>query len=227
MRAPHGALLHVALLVATKDLRAELRSRAVVQGLAFYAGLAVLLFSFAVGADSATLRGLAPGLLWLAVALASLLAVGRPFAAEREAGTLETLLLFPVPREAILLGKLLASFALMLVVAGSALAAISVLYALPFPEDVALLLVGVPLGALGVAAVGVFYGAVGANLRAREALLPMLLLPLLVPLLIATTNVTAAAFEGGGGLRWLELLAVFDAVVLASVFAVFPAVIDQ
>ena len=227
MSAPRTPFVRGAMLVAAKDLRAELRSRTAIQGVAFFAALAVMLFSFAVGADSETLRRLAPGLLWLAVALASLLAVGRSFASEREAGTLQTLLLYPVPREAILAGKLVTSFVLMLVVAIAALAFMSVLYTLPLPEGALLLVAGVPLGAVGLAAVGVFYGAVGANLRAREALMPMLLLPVLVPLLIATTEVTAAALDGGDGSRWLQLLAVFDLVVLTLVFAVFPAVIEE
>lgn len=214
------------LLIAAKDLRAESRSRTVVQGVVFYAVLAVLLFSFAIGPDEVTLRRFAPGLLWLAVSLASLLALARPFAAERDQGTLEALLLFPVAREVLFLGKLAASFVLMLAVASIATVLMLVLYGLPAPRSAAPLAAGLLLGALGLAIFGTFYGALGAQLQAREALIPMLLLPGLVPLLISATQVTAASLSGGAAGRWLMLLAAFDAVSLVLSMVVFPYLID-
>lgn len=225
-----GALrrqLRPLLLVAAKDLRAEARSRSVAQGVVFYALLAVLLFSFAVGPDAETLRRLAAGLLWLAVALASLLALGRPFAAERDQGTLEGLLLYPVARELLFLGKLLASFVLMLAVAAIALMLMVALYGLPAPVGGVALTGGLLLGALGLAVFGTFYGALSAHLQAREALVPMLLLPGLVPLLIAATQVTSASLDGGSAGRWLALLAAFDALALALSMVVFPYLIDE
>lgn len=218
--------LRAGLLVTEKDLRAEARTRTVLQGVGFYAALAALLFSFALGPDSETLRRFAPGLLWLSVALASLLAVGRSFASEREHGTLETLLLYPVPREALFLGKLAASFAVLLVVATATLALMVVLYTLPWPERPGLLLAALLLGSLGLALAGTFYGAVSAQLRSREALVPMLLLPVLVPLVIAAAQVTESALAGGSG-SWLQVLAVFDLVLLVLTLAVFPYVFEQ
>lgn len=219
--------IRASLLVAAKDIRAETRTRSVLQGVGFYAALAVLLFSFALGPDSETLRRLAPGLLWLAVALASLLAVGRSFASERETGTLEALLLYPVPREALFLGKLLASFLLLLVVAGAALALMAALFTLPEPSALWLLAAALPLGSFGLAVAGTFYGAVSAQLRAREALVPMLLLPVLVPLVIAATQVTEAAFSGESGARWLQVLAAFDALLVVLATAVFPYLFEE
>lgn len=220
-------MLRATLLVAARDLRSEARTRTVLQGVAFYAALAALLFSFALGPDTETLRRFAPGLLWLALVLTSLLAVGRSFASEREAGTLETLLLYPVAREALFLGKLLATFAVLLVVAVLALALMTALYTLPWPDDLPLLAAAVVLGSLGLALAGTFYGAVSSQLRAREALVPMLLLPVLVPLLIAATEVTDAAFAGGDGWAWLQVLAVFDVVSFAAAVAVFPYLFEE
>lgn len=220
-------MLRATLLVAARDLRSEARTRTVLQGVAFYAALAALLFSFALGPDTETLRRFAPGLLWLALVLTSLLAVGRSFASEREAGTLETLLLYPVAREALFLGKLLATFAVLLVVAMLALALMTALYTLPWPDDLPLLAAAVVLGSLGLGLAGTFYGAVSSQLRAREALVPMLLLPVLVPLLIAATEVTDAAFAGGDGWAWLQVLAVFDVVSFAAAVAVFPYLFEE
>ncbi|MHB1242158.1 MAG: heme exporter protein CcmB [Gaiellaceae bacterium] len=221
-----AATLRASLLVAEKDLRSEARTRTVLQGVGFYAALAALLFSFALGPDAETLRRFAPGLLWLSVALASLLAVGRSFASEREQGTLETLLLYPVPREALFLGKLAASFAVLLVVAVAALGLMAVLYTLPWPERPGLLLAALLLGALGLALAGTFYGAVSAQLRAREALVPMLLLPVLVPLVIAAAQLTESALAGGGS-SWLQVLAVFDLLLLVLSLAVFPYLFEE
>lgn len=220
-------MIRAALLVAAKDLRSEARARTVLQGVGFYAALATLLFSFALGPDTETLRRFAPGLLWLALALASLLAVGRSFASEQEAGTLETLLLYPVAREALFVGKLLATFALLLVVAVLALAFMAALYTLPWPEALPLLAAAVVLGSLGLALAGTFYGAVSALLRAREALLPMLLLPVLVPLVIAATEATDAALAGGDGAGWLQVLVAFDIVSFAAAIAVFPYLFEE
>jgi len=220
-------MIRATLLVAAKDLRSEARTRTVLQGVAFYAALAALLFSFALGPDTETLRRFAPGLLWVALVLASLLAVGRSFASEREAGTLETLFLYPVAREALFLGKLLATLAVLLAVAVLTLALMTALYTLPWPDDPPLLAAAVVLGSLGLALAGTFYGAVSSQLRAREALVPMLLLPVLVPLLIAATEVTDAAFAGGDGWAWLQVLAVFDVVSFAAAVAVFPYLFEE
>ena len=213
--------------VAVRDVRAEARARTAVQGVFFFAGLAVLLFSFAIGPGAEDLRRFAPGLLWLAVALASLLDVGRSFASEREQATLEALLLYPVPREALFLGKLLASFLLLLALAGSALALMAVLYTLEAPVALWPLLAALVLGALGLAVAGTFYGALSAQLRAREALVPMLLLPVLVPLLIAATQLTDAALSGRAAAGWLQVLAAFDLVLLTLTMAVFPRLFEE
>lgn len=198
-----------------------------IQGVGFYVALTVLLFSFALGPDAATLRRFAPGLLWLAVALASLLAVDRSFGAEREGATLQTLLLYPVPAETLLLGKLLSSFAVLLLVAGGGYVLMAALYTLPAAAAWWLLGATLVLGALGLALAGTFYGAVSAQLRAREALVPMLLLPVLVPLLIAATQSTRAALDQGGGARWVQVLGAFDVVLAALSFAVFPFLFDE
>lgn len=226
MTAPPGHV-RATLLVAGRDLRGEVRTRTTSQGIGFYAAVAVLLFSFALGPDSETLRRVAPGLLWVALALASLLPAGRSFAAEREQGTLDTLMLFPVPREALFLGKVLAAFALLTATGALAMLLMAVLYSLPAPVQPWLLLPGLLLGSLGLAAAGAFYGGVSAHVRGREALLPMLILPVLVPLLIAATQVFEAGLSGGDGARWLLLLLAFDALLVVIPATVIDFALEQ
>ncbi len=227
IETPGVGLWRGTLLVAGKELRAEARGWIAVQGLALFAALAVLMFSFSLGPDGETLRRLAPGLLWLAVTLASLLSAGRSFAVEHDAGTLESLLVHPLPREAVFLGKALAAFLLLGTVAIGALALEAALYGLPAPGSGAMLLAGLIAAPAGLAMAGTYYGAVSASAPAREALLPMLLLPVLVPLLIASTQVTTAAFAGDDALGWLALLVAFDGILLALAVATFPFLLEQ
>lgn len=227
MTPPAVPVLRAALLVAGKDLRLEARTRGAWQGVALFAALAVLLFSFALGVDAETLRRSAPGLLWLAVTLASLLAVASTFAGEQELGTLEGLMLHPVAREALLLGKVIASFVLMAVVSVVALVLMVVLYSMPAPAQLPALLGTLVAAPAGLALVLSLLGGVSADLRAREALVPMVLLPIVVPVLLAATQVTTSAFFGGGAGRWFVLLLAFDLMIAIVTFAVFPYVMER
>lgn len=216
-----------ALRLAEKDILVELRTRSFAQAAVFFAVAVVLVFSFALGPERPQLRLVAPGLLWVAATFAAVFALGRAFAAERDAGTLDTLLLFPVSREALFLGKLLANVAVVLVLAVLSLGLMFLLYGLPVPADPLRLLAAVALGSLGLSTAGTFYGALSVRLKVREAFLPMLVLPLVVPLVIAASRATALALDGGAGQSWLSLLLVFDAVVLAATTVLFRYVVES
>jgi heme exporter protein B len=215
------------LLVAEKDVRSELRARSFAQAALLFAVVAVLVFSFALGPDRPRLQDVAPGLLWIAASFAAVFALGRSFAAERDGDTLETLLVLPVPREALFLGKLLANLAAVLALTSVALGLMFLLYGLPAPSDTARLAAAVPLGALGLATAGTFYGALSVRLAVREAFLPMLMLPIIVPLVIAASRATALALEGGSGEPWLGLLVAFDAVLLTTATVLFRYLAEE
>lgn len=216
------------LLLAAKDLRSELRARSFLQAALFFAATAVLVFSFALGPDRPQLTAISPGLLWVAASFAAVFALGRSFAAERDAGTLEDLLRLPVPREALFLGKVLASVAVLVPLTAAALALMVVLYGLPAPAHPATLAAVLVLGSVGLAAAGTFYGALSAQLSTREAFLPIFVLPVVIPLVIAASRATAfALFAEGGDAPWLGLLVAFDAVLLASTTALFRYVVER
>jgi heme exporter protein B len=207
----------VAWAIARKDALAELRGRSALVSTLFFAGLVLLLFGFALGPDSRRLAEAAPGLLWLAIVFAGLLAVGRLHLLETDDAALEQLTLYPVERRAIYLGKALAGFAAMALLGGLLLPAVAILYGLDLSAAWPALALTVVLGALGFAAVGTFYAALTVRLRAREVMLPLLMLPVVAPLLLAAVNATAAALAGdplGELWVWLQLLAAFDVVML-------------
>ena len=207
----------VALAVARKDALAELRGRSAMTSTLFFAALVLLLFGFALGPDAARLAQAAPGLLWLAIVFAGLLAVARLHQLETDDGALEQLALYPVARRAIYFGKALAGFGAMLVLGALLVPLMGLLYAVDLAAAWPGLLAAVILGALGFAAVGTFYAGVTVRLRAREVMLPLLVLPIIAPLLLAAVKATSAALTGDpfdelGA--WLQLLVAFDIVML-------------
>lgn len=220
----------IALAVARKDATAELRGRHATVSTLFFAAVVLLLFGFALGPDSARLAAAAPGLLWLAIAFAGILAVSRLHLIETDDGALEQLALYPVQRRAIYAGKALGGFGVMLVIGAVVLVAVGILFSVDVLSAWQPLLATIVLGALGVAAVGTFYAGITVRLRAREVMLPLLMLPVLAPLLLGAVKATSAALAGDpfGELgSWLQLLVAFDAIMLAAGLATYGYLLED
>jgi heme exporter protein B len=220
----------VALAIARKDALAELRGRHATVSTLFFAAIVLLLFGFALGPDAARLAAAAPGLLWLAVVFAGILAVNRLHLLETDDGALEQLALYPVARRAIYAGKALGGFAVMLVLGLVVLGAVGVLFAVDIGSAWLPLLATVVLGALGIAAVGTFYAGVTVRLRAREVMLPLLMLPILAPLLLGAVKATSAALAGdpfGELAAWLQLLIAFDLIMLVAGAATYGFLLED
>jgi heme exporter protein B len=215
--------LRRARAVAVKDLTAEWRTRANFNAVTFFGALMLLLFGFALGPDVDTLRRVAPGIIWLTVLFSGVLAFNRSYQVELDNDALETLLAYPGDRRTIFLGKLAANLAFVLLVEFIIVPLTAVLYGLPlvqpFPGLAGILL----LGTFGFVTLGTFYAALSSRSRAREVLLPLLLFPMLVPLLIAAAQATAAILAGdpmGDAATWAGVLAAFDVIFfVASLFA--------
>ena len=220
----------VALAIARKDAVAELRGRHAAVSTLFFAAVVLLLFGFALGPDSARLSAAAPGLLWLAIVFAGILAVNRLHLLETDDGALEQLALYPVSRRAIYAGKALAGMTVMLVLGLLVLGAVGVLFAVDVVTAAPPLVVTVGLGAVGIAAVGTFYAGVTVRLRAREVMLPLLMLPVLAPLLLAAVKATAASLAGDpfGELgAWLQLLVAFDIIMIVAGAATYGYLLED
>jgi heme exporter protein B len=213
-----------------KDLLLEWRSRARINALVFFALATLLLFSFALGPDTALLRRNAGGYLWLALLLSSVLALGESFRVERENASMEGLRLVPVDARAVFLSKAIANaallFALAVVLIPVLIALLDVRLVLSWGMLAALL----ALGCLAIAAPGTLYGAIASHARARDVLLPLLLFPVLVPALVAAAKGTALAFEGDPMSQfpsWLALLGGFDLLYWGLGVLLFPRVIEE
>jgi heme exporter protein B len=211
--------LGIAWALARKDAIAEARGRHAAVSTLTFAALVLLLFGFAMGPDSQRLSQAAPGLLWLGLVFSGLLAVSRFHELETEDGALEQLALYPVDRRAIYLGKAAIGALAMLVLGIVLVPVVAILYAVNIGPALLPLALTVTLGAVGFAAVGTFYAGVTVRMRAREVMLPLLVLPIIAPLLLGAVKATTAALTGDpfGELgSWLQLLAAFDIVMLIA-----------
>lgn len=215
--------------MAWKDLLIERRSKETLNALLFFSLLLLFVFQFALGPDRERLAGVLPGVLWLGFILSALLALGRTFLLEREHDCWEGLLLAPGDKSAIYLGKLAANLALMAFVETLVLG----LFVIFFDIDLGGALPGLPLvvalGTLGLGAVGTLFAAMTAHVRAREVLFPVLLLPVQIPVLLATVKATEALLLGeslGAVAHWVKLLAAADVVYVVIGLLTFDAVLE-
>lgn len=219
-----------AALVAGKDLRIELRSRVATNQVAPFAALVLVLFAFALDPDRGVLLRAAAGLFWLAVVFSALLAVQRSHALEATDGNRDALRLSGLDPAGIFLGKA-GAVALQLLALELVLGVgVVVLYGVD-PAGFATLAATAGVATVGLAAAGTLYGVLAAGLKVRETILPLLLLPVVAPVLVAATRASESALSGveldvtAGD--WLRLLAVFAVVYVAFGVAAFGALMED
>jgi len=221
--------LRVAQAIAAKDLRTEMRSRSAVGTVLPFAVTMLLAFGFALGPDRLLLAQTAPALLWLAALFASVELCHRSYQHEAANGALEGLLLSPVDKGAVYLGKAAAVFVQLIVLLVVTMGIVIVLFGLPVGSAPALLLLVAVLGIAGLSTLGSLLGLLAVRSRTRQAALPVLVLPLVSPVIIGATRATADLTHGttAGIGGWLSLLVAFDAVFLAAGYIVFGHLLED
>ena len=175
----------VALLIMRKDLRVETRSRELFLTTLFFSVSTVLVFAFGFVRDGRPVENAVAGILWIAIAFAGTLALGRTFERERYHDVLRALLLAPVDRPAIYVGKLLGILALLAAVEVVIVPLVALLFQAPLFRQPILTFLLLSLGTLGFSAVGTLFGAMLVRARSRDVLLPVLLYPITIPVIIA------------------------------------------
>ena len=225
-------MLRIALLLAAKDLRIEMRSRVVTNQVLPFAAIVMVMFAFALNSDAVVTR-VAPGLVWLATLFSLLVLVQRSFAIESADGATEALRAAGVDPAGMYLGKALALAVQLAVLEIVLLASAVVLYRTELRLGGVVLLIATYLAATcGLALVGTLYGGLAGGVRGRETLLPLLLLPVVAPVLIGATRATEAALGTGGakvadGWPWVGLLAVFVALFGVGGTLAFGPLIEE
>jgi heme exporter protein B len=219
-----------ALRIARKDLAIEFRTRSAFLSALVLSLLAIVIFFFAWDPTAVGPAVLAPGVLWVTFTFSGLLGLHRSFGVEAEDGAMDALLIAPVPREAIFLGKALANLAFVLGVQAVSLPAVALFYNLPVGPAVAPLAAVLVLAAIGLVAIGTLFAGIAANTRLAELLLPVLALPFFVPVVMPAAQATAGLLAGrplAEAMDWVRILIAFDLVFCWACMVVFPHTLDD
>jgi heme exporter protein B len=227
-RARH--YLRVVGAIVWKDLAAELRSKELVSAMVVFALLVILSFNFALELDRspAARERVGAGVLWVATVFTGTLGLNRSLAMEKDRGSLDGLLLAPIDRSALYFGKALGNLLFILVVEAIILPVFAILFNLPMLRPMLLLVV--ILGTVGYAAVGTLLASLAVHSRSRDVMLPILLLPVAVPVLIAAVRASSGVLAAAGWDEigpWVNLLIGYDVIFVAAAFMLFEYVVEE
>jgi heme exporter protein B len=216
------------LAITWKDILSEFRSREIIVSVMVFTLLVIIIFNFAFGSTAETMKITAPGMLWVTFTFAGVLSLNRSFVMEREEGCIEGLMVSPVSREVIYAGKMLGSLIFLLIVEIVALPVFAFLFNLNVltPQ----IIVTTLLATLGFVSCGTLFSALAVKTKARELVLPILFLPIIVPVIIGAVKASDIALAGqswGDMASWLLILGSFDAVFLVVSFWIFNFVIEE
>jgi heme exporter protein B len=222
-------MLRHAGAMAAKDLRIQVRTRYGLSAVLPFAGTLLVAFGLSLGPGRSVLEGAAPGLLWLAVLFASVLSFHQAYQVESEDGAMEGLVLSPFDRAGIFLGKAAGVAAELIALEAAVVLLVATLFGLSLGRAPAVLAAAFVLGTVGLSAIGSLLGVLTESPRTREALVPMLILPLATPVLVAGVKATQLAIAGRAGEAgsWLGLLVAFDIVFLSVGTIVFGQLLED
>lgn len=211
-----------------KDLVAELRSKELLSAMLVFALIVVVVFNFAVELRMELARETAAGFLWITILFAGMLGLNRSLAREKDRGCLDGLLLCPVDRGQIYLGKMLGNLLFILATEVVIIPLFIFLFGVAFYRPMLLLIV--ILGTVGFAGVGTLLSAMAVHTRSREVMLPIILLPVTVPLVLAAVRASRLVLSGrpfADYLPWLLLLLTFDVVLLIVSYLTFTFIVEE
>ena len=229
MKAASSPSFYKAMMaVVWKDLTAEIRSREVFSAMLVFALLVVLIFNFALDLEAGTRASITSGVLWVTFTFAGTLGLNRSMAQEKDRGCMDGLLMAPVDRSAIYMGKVIGNLVFMFAVEIVVIPVFSVLYNVNL-INFGLIMV-VLLGSVGYIAVGTLLASMAVQTRTRDMLLPILLFPVVIPLIVAAVKASAGFIQAlpmNEITPWLNLLIVYDVVFLAVAWMVFDYVVEE
>ena len=222
-----GFLLPVITLVL-KDILLEVRNKEAVSSILLFGFLVAIIFNFAFDPTPKMVGLIVPGIIWVSFTFAGVLGFNRSFVLEKDNGSIDGLMLCPVSRDVIYFGKLIGIVIVLLFMEILLLPVFAILY--DFPLFIPELLIIAVLATIGFSAVGVLFSAIAVNTRSRVAILPLIILPLTIPVIIAAVEATSAIIYGdalGSVGRWWQLLAAFDVILLVLSSILFGAVLEE
>ena len=220
--------LMTVLAIISKDLRAEVRSRELVSVMVLFGFLSILIFSFALELDRIAREEAVSGVLWVTLIFASILGFNRSMAMERDQGNIDAMLLAPVSRSAIFIGKLVGNYLFTLIVGLVMLPVMTVLYSKPMIDPWVILTTVV--GIFGFSTIGTLLATMTVQTRAREALLPIAMLPIVLPFLLTAVRATTGILGGSpqsDWVVWVQLLAGISVIYLVLCVFLYGFVVEE
>lgn len=218
-------------VVTRKDILIETRTRELLLTTVFFALACVLVFAFGFVKEGRPVQDAAAGILWIAIAFSGTLALGRAFERERQGETLRALLIAPIDRPALYVGKLLGIVMLLAAVEVLIVPLIGLLFQAPLFAHPLLMAGLLAAGTIGFAAVGTLFAAMLVRVRSRDVMLPVLLYPITVPVIIAGVRGTAALLQPEAdepmARAWLSMLVFFDVVFITLALWTFEPVMTE
>ncbi|MDP3879949.1 MAG: heme exporter protein CcmB [Dehalococcoidales bacterium] len=216
------------ITITWKDALSEIRTREIIFSVMVFTLLVIVIFNFAFSASQQMIELVAPGILWVTFAFAGVLSLNRSFIMEKEQDCLAGLMICPVSREVIYTGKMLASLVFMLIIEAIALPIFSFFFNLAVlsPQIIAITF----LTTVGFVAVGTLFSALAVNTKAREMVLPILFLPIIVPVIISAVEASGLALAGkpwSSLAPWLQIIGAFDAIFLVVSYLVLAFIIEE
>jgi heme exporter protein B len=213
-----------------KDLLIELRTKDSFNSMLFFGVVVLIIFNFALASVRDSLRSAAPGILWVAFAFSGTLGLNRMFAAEKENSCLQGLLMIPVDRGIIYLGKMLAATVFMLISEIIIFIFSLIFFNLTVWKEIPYLALVFLIGTLGFSSVGTLLSAIAVNTKMREVLLPLILFPVILPILInavEATNIILNAKDYAALRLPLTTMSVFTVVFATIAYLLFEHVLED
>lgn len=230
MPAKAPGLAAAAWIVARKDLALELRTRSAFLSVVVFTLLGLVIFYFAWDPTAVSALDLAPGVLWVTFSFAGVLSLQRSFTVEMQDRALDALLVSPIARESVYLGKAIANAVFVGAVLVIAIPGVALFYNLPFGRTILALAPAGALAVVGLVSVGTLFSAMSVNTRLAELLLPMLSLPFLVPIVLASAQASTRLLAGrpmDDAMPWLKILMAFDIVFAVACTVAYPFTLEE
>ncbi|MEH7354136.1 heme exporter protein CcmB [Neobacillus drentensis] len=223
-------LFRTALFLAKKDLYSELKTKQILTTQIIFAGLVIVVFSFAFDPANNTTKAVIPGVIWVIIVFAGILGLNRSFISEQRNDTMQGLLVAPMEAASIYLGKFLANFAMMLVVEIVSIPFLFLLFDFKFLGSFPYFILVIFLGSFGFIAIGTFLAALAANSKSSEMLLPLLLFPITTPILIGVVQATKIILTNveklSSAIAWIQLVTAYDVIFFVVCFLLIDYVLE-
>ena len=217
-------------LIAGKDLRIEFRSKEKIYSMMLFSLLVMVIFNFAFEPGAEYIKDVAPGILWVAFIFAASLGLSRSFILEKEEDCMQGLMLSPLDRSGIYLGKVIGNFIFTMTIELISLPFFAVFFNLSLTAALPPLMLVIVLATFGFIAVGTLFSALSVGIRGGDMILPLLLFPMQVPVIISAVKSTGMIMAGSGiemYSQWLKLLVAFDIIFFVASFVIFEYLIEE